>query len=81
MVISAAIYTTSKITSASINWNLKIKRHFSNLILEGGGVTFDGKGTMITTEKLTPGSILFACESRLKILTLRLLGLRLLLTS
>jgi len=24
----AAIYTTSKITSASINWNLKIKRHF-----------------------------------------------------
>jgi len=24
----AAIYTTSKITSASINWNLKVKRHF-----------------------------------------------------
>ncbi len=24
----AAIYTTSKVTSASINWNLKIKRHF-----------------------------------------------------
>jgi len=24
----AALYTTSKITSASINWNLKIKRHF-----------------------------------------------------
>ena len=24
----AAVYTTSKITSASINWNLKIKRHF-----------------------------------------------------
>tara|TARA_B100001013_G_scaffold287426_1_gene187244 strand:- start:21 stop:1022 length:1002 start_codon:yes stop_codon:yes gene_type:complete len=31
---------------------LKIKRHFSNLILEGGGVTFDGKGTMITTEQM-----------------------------
>jgi len=24
----AAIYTTSKVTSASINWNLKVKRHF-----------------------------------------------------
>ena len=24
----ASVYTTSKITSASINWNLKIKRHF-----------------------------------------------------
>tara|TARA_Y100001970_G_C14224731_1_gene854887 strand:+ start:1115 stop:2419 length:1305 start_codon:yes stop_codon:yes gene_type:complete len=24
----AAVYTTSKVTSASINWNLKIKRHF-----------------------------------------------------
>ena len=24
----AAIYTTSKITSASINWNLKVRRHF-----------------------------------------------------
>lgn len=23
----SAIYTTSKVTSASINWNLKIKRH------------------------------------------------------
>ena len=23
-----AIYTTSKVTSASINWNLKLKRHF-----------------------------------------------------
>ena len=31
---------------------LKIKRHFSNLILEGGGVTFDGKGTMVTTEQM-----------------------------
>jgi len=24
----AAVYTTSKVTSASINWNLKVKRHF-----------------------------------------------------
>jgi len=31
---------------------LKIKRHSSNLILEGGGVTFDGIGTMITTEQM-----------------------------
>ena len=31
---------------------MKIKRYFSNLILEGGGVTFDGKGTMITTEQM-----------------------------
>jgi len=31
---------------------LKIKRHFSNLILEGGGVTFDGIGTMVTTEQM-----------------------------
>ena len=29
----AAIYTTSKITSASINWNLKIKRHFVKAML------------------------------------------------
>ena len=28
-----AVYTTSKITSASINWNLKIKRHFIKLLL------------------------------------------------
>ena len=31
---------------------LKIKRFTSDLILEGGGVTFDGKGTMITTEQM-----------------------------
>tara|TARA_Y100000590_G_C15712593_1_gene1010800 strand:+ start:363 stop:1367 length:1005 start_codon:yes stop_codon:yes gene_type:complete len=31
---------------------LKIKRHFSKLIFEGGGVTVDGKGTMITTEQM-----------------------------
>ena len=31
---------------------LYIKRHLSNLILEGGGVTFDGKGTMVTTEQM-----------------------------
>ena len=31
---------------------LNIKRHTSNLILEGGGVTFDGQGTMITTEQM-----------------------------
>jgi len=31
---------------------LNIKRHFSNLILEGGGATFDGKGTMVTTEQM-----------------------------
>jgi len=31
---------------------LKIKRQTSNLILEGGGVTFDGKGTMVTTEQM-----------------------------
>ena len=29
----AALYTTSKITSASINWNLKIKRHFIKALL------------------------------------------------
>ena len=29
----AAIYTTSKITSACINWNLKIKRHFVKALL------------------------------------------------
>ena len=29
----AALYTTSKITSASINWNLKIKRHFVKALL------------------------------------------------
>ena len=29
----AALYTTSKITSASINWNLKIKRHFVRALL------------------------------------------------
>ena len=29
----AAIYTTSKITSACINWNLKIKRHFIKALL------------------------------------------------
>ena len=29
----AAIYTTSKITSANINWNLKIKRHFVKALL------------------------------------------------
>jgi len=29
----AALYTTSKITSASINWNLKIKRHFIRALL------------------------------------------------
>ena len=29
----ASIYTTSKITSASINWNLKIKRHFVKALL------------------------------------------------
>ena len=31
---------------------LKIKRFTSDLILEGGGVTFDGQGTMITTEQM-----------------------------
>tara|TARA_Y100000590_G_scaffold465545_1_gene638168 strand:- start:386 stop:1375 length:990 start_codon:yes stop_codon:yes gene_type:complete len=31
---------------------LKVKRHYSNLILEGGGVTFDGNGTMVTTEQM-----------------------------
>ena len=29
----AAIYTTSKVTSASINWNLKIKRNFVKALL------------------------------------------------
>jgi len=29
----SAIYTTSKVTSASINWNLKIKRHFVKALL------------------------------------------------
>jgi len=31
---------------------LKINRFTSDLILEGGGVTFDGQGTMITTEQM-----------------------------
>ncbi len=29
----AAVYTTSKVTSASINWNLKVKRHFVKAIM------------------------------------------------
>jgi len=29
----AAVYTTSKITSASINWNLRIKRHFVKALM------------------------------------------------
>ena len=29
----AAIYTTSKVTSASINWNVKIKRHFVKALM------------------------------------------------
>ena len=29
----AAVYTTSKITSANINWNLKIKRHFVKALM------------------------------------------------
>jgi len=29
----AALYTPSKITSASINWNLKIRRHFVKALL------------------------------------------------
>ena len=29
----AAIYTTSKVTSACINWNLKIKRHFVRALM------------------------------------------------
>jgi len=29
----ASLYTTSKITSASINWNLKIKRHFVKALM------------------------------------------------
>ncbi len=29
----AAVYTTSKVTSASVNWNLKIKRHFVKALL------------------------------------------------
>ena len=29
----AAVYTTSKVTSASINWNLKVKRHFIKALM------------------------------------------------
>ena len=29
----AGIYTTSKVTSASINWNLKVKRHFVKALM------------------------------------------------
>ena len=29
----AAVYTTSRVTSASINWNLKIKRHFVKALM------------------------------------------------
>ena len=44
-----AVYTTSKITSASINWNLKIKRHFIKglLINTKNANTFTGtKGAL-----------------------------------
>ena len=27
------VYTTSKVTSASINWNLKVKRHFVRALM------------------------------------------------
>ena len=29
----AGVYTTSRVTSASINWNLKIKRHFVRALM------------------------------------------------
>ena len=29
----AGVYTTSKVTSASINWNLKVKRHFVKALM------------------------------------------------
>ena len=29
----SAVYTTSKVTSASINWNLRIKRHFVKALM------------------------------------------------
>ena len=29
----AGVYTTSRVTSASINWNLKIKRHFVKALM------------------------------------------------
>ena len=40
-----AVYTSSKVTSASINWNLKIKRHFIRALLVNtkNANTFTGK--------------------------------------
>ena len=29
----AAVYTTNKVTSAAINWNLKVKRHFVKALM------------------------------------------------
>ena len=29
----AAVYTTSRVTSAAINWNLKVKRHFVKALM------------------------------------------------
>ena len=45
-------YTKVKEMPRLLLKKLNIYRHFSNLILEGGGVTFDGKGTMVTTEQM-----------------------------
>jgi len=41
----AAVYTNSKVTSASINWNLKIKRHFIKALMINtkNANTFTGK--------------------------------------
>ena len=46
---------------------LKIKRFTSDLILEGGGVSFDGQGTMITTEQMLMHKNRNAAFSKLQI--------------
>ena len=46
---------------------LKIKRFTSDLILEGGGVSFDGQGTMVTTEQMLMHKNRNAAFSKLQI--------------
>ena len=49
-----AVYTTSKVTSASINWNLKIKRHFVKAIMINtkNANTFTGKQGVQSLEEI-----------------------------
>ena len=62
----AAVYTNSKVTSASINWNLKIKRHFVKALMVNtkNANTFTGKQGFQGLKKLS--------QSLSKCLTLKL---------